>query len=83
MLSPKQSIPAKKTIQAEPEEIGKRYEEELRSLDSDAFSWRGFQHEDSGIDLDVFLQQLRKYTAINAPLLGTVQSPPESIQALA
>lgn len=55
-----------------PEAVGKRYEEELASLDCRAFSWRGFQHEDSGVDFEEFLRQYRKYKAT----LGSVGSFP-------
>lgn len=54
------------------EAVGKRYEEELAGLDCRAFSWRGFQHEDSGVDFEEFLRQFRKYKAT----LGSVGSFP-------
>jgi MoaA/NifB/PqqE/SkfB family radical SAM enzyme len=44
-----------------PEAVGKRYEAELNTLGCRAFSWRGFQHEDSGVDFDEFQRQLRKF----------------------
>jgi MoaA/NifB/PqqE/SkfB family radical SAM enzyme len=44
-----------------PEAAGKKYEEELASLGCHAFSWRGFQHEDSGVDFDEFLRQRHRY----------------------
>jgi MoaA/NifB/PqqE/SkfB family radical SAM enzyme len=45
-----------------PEELGKNYEKELdKNFNCKAFSWRGFHHEDSGIDFETFREQLRKY----------------------
>jgi sulfatase maturation enzyme AslB (radical SAM superfamily) len=44
-----------------PEAVGRRYEAELNTLGCRAFSWRGFQHEDSGLDFDEFRRQLRKF----------------------
>jgi len=55
-----------------PEAVGKKYEEELRGLSGHAFSWRGFQHEDSGVDFEEFLRQLRKFRAT----LGSVKFAP-------
>jgi MoaA/NifB/PqqE/SkfB family radical SAM enzyme len=56
-----------------PEEVGRRYEKEMRdAFDCPAFSWRGFHHEDSGVDLDEFQVQLRQYLAT----LGDVYSFP-------
>ena len=56
-----------------PEENGKQYENELRrNFDCDAFSWKGFHHEDSGIDFDLFKEQLNKY---NAGLNGLKNDP--------
>lgn len=46
-----------------PEFVGRRYEEELRALGCRAYSWVGFHHEDSGVDFDEFLRQLRQYHA--------------------
>lgn len=46
-----------------PEAVGRKYEEELRSLGSRAFSWVGFHHEDSGVDVEEFLGQFRQYLA--------------------
>ena len=45
-----------------PEHLGCEYERELREeLDTPAFSWRGFHHETSGVDSNLFLEQLRAY----------------------
>jgi MoaA/NifB/PqqE/SkfB family radical SAM enzyme len=45
-----------------PQDVGKAYERELREhLDCPAFSWRGFHHESSGVNFDVFKEQFRKY----------------------
>jgi MoaA/NifB/PqqE/SkfB family radical SAM enzyme len=47
-----------------PQAVGKKYEEELRrNFDCEAFSWRGFHHEESGVDPDAFLTELRTYHA--------------------
>jgi radical SAM protein with 4Fe4S-binding SPASM domain len=46
-----------------PEEVGKTYEEELKSLGSSAYSWKGFHHDNSGIEPDVFSAELKKYKA--------------------
>ncbi len=43
------------------EAVGKQYEAELRELGCDGYTWRGFQHEDSGVDIDEFLRQLRRF----------------------
>ncbi len=56
-----------------PEETGKKYERELKEkLGCSAFSWHGFHHEDSGIDFNVFKEELQKYTAN----LGEIYSYP-------
>ncbi len=45
-----------------PHETGKKYENELKNgLGCKAFSWQGFHHEDSGVDSEVFIEQLRNY----------------------
>jgi MoaA/NifB/PqqE/SkfB family radical SAM enzyme len=45
-----------------PAEIGIKYENELKEyFDSPAYSWKGFHHDDSGIDFDIFKKELRKY----------------------
>jgi radical SAM protein with 4Fe4S-binding SPASM domain len=46
-----------------PNEVGQRYADELKSLGVEAFSWNGFHHEDSGIDYDEFVRQLRAFLA--------------------
>jgi MoaA/NifB/PqqE/SkfB family radical SAM enzyme len=47
-----------------PERLGRDYERELRDdLDSEAFSWRGFAHETSGVDVEVFRAQHRQFLA--------------------
>ncbi|MGA3058459.1 MAG: radical SAM protein [Candidatus Limnocylindrales bacterium] len=53
-----------------PEAVGRRYEQELRDhLGCRAFSWVGFQHEDSGVDFEEFRRQLGKFRAT----LGSVK----------
>lgn len=55
------------------EEVGKRYEHEMReTFGCPAFSWRGFHHEDSGVDPDEFQEQLEQFLAT----LGNVYSFP-------
>jgi MoaA/NifB/PqqE/SkfB family radical SAM enzyme len=45
-----------------PEAVGKRYESELRDrLDCKTFSWQGFHHDDSGVDMEVFKTQYHKF----------------------
>lgn len=45
-------------------EVGKKYEEELKkNFDCTAFSWKGFHHEDSGIDFDIFREVYKRYLA--------------------
>ncbi len=47
-----------------PEEVGKRYDRELKEhFDCSAFSWKGFHHDDSGVDFEVFSEQHAKYLA--------------------
>ena len=47
-----------------PQAVGLKYEQELReNFNCEAFSWRGFHHEESGVDTDVFLRELRAYRA--------------------
>jgi MoaA/NifB/PqqE/SkfB family radical SAM enzyme len=56
-----------------PQAMGVKYEKELReNFSSEAFSWRGFHHEESGIDPDVFLTQLRTYRST----LGGIEDYP-------
>jgi MoaA/NifB/PqqE/SkfB family radical SAM enzyme len=44
-----------------PEAVGRKYEQELSSLGGQAFSWVGFHHEDSGVDVEEYLRQFRLY----------------------
>ena len=45
-----------------PNAVGAAYERELRDdLGCAAYSWRGFHHEDSGVDFDEFLRQYGRY----------------------
>ncbi|MBN2089421.1 radical SAM protein [candidate division KSB1 bacterium] len=45
-------------------ETGKKYETELMEhFDCPAYSWKGFHHEDSGIDFNIFREEFRKYHA--------------------
>jgi MoaA/NifB/PqqE/SkfB family radical SAM enzyme len=45
-------------------EVGKKYEAELRkNFNCGAFSWRGFQQDNSGIDFNIFKEEYRKYLA--------------------
>ncbi|HTX91435.1 MAG TPA: radical SAM protein [Anaerolineales bacterium] len=46
-----------------PESVGRKYEQELRSLGCQAYSWIGFHHEVSGVDFAEFQVQLRQYLA--------------------
>lgn len=47
-----------------PAETGKEYEKELKEyFDSPAYSWKGFHHDNSGVDFDTFIKELRKYKA--------------------
>ena len=55
-----------------PEEVGRQYEQELRALGCQAFSWVGFHHEDSGVDVENFQRQFQQYQAS----LGEVYSYP-------
>jgi len=56
-----------------PQAVGARYEEELRrNFGCEAFSWRGFHHEESGVDVDAFLRELRAYRAT----LGGIEDYP-------
>ena len=56
-----------------PETLGRRYERELKDeLGCRAVSWRGFQHETSGIDVERFIRELRRYRES----LGDVQDYP-------
>ena len=45
-----------------PDEMGKKYEQELKEqLGCTAFSWQGFHHDDSGINIGKFQNQHHKY----------------------
>jgi MoaA/NifB/PqqE/SkfB family radical SAM enzyme len=45
-------------------ETGKEYEAELKEhFDCLAYSWKGFHHDNSGIDFNIFKAELRKYQA--------------------
>jgi MoaA/NifB/PqqE/SkfB family radical SAM enzyme len=46
------------------EKVGKRYENEMQEVfGCPAFSWRGFHHEESGVDPDEFQEQLDQFLA--------------------
>ena len=47
--------------------MGKRYENEMREhFNKPAYSWKGFHHDDPGIDFNIFKEELRKYkTSLN------------------
>lgn len=56
-----------------PDALGREYERVLKSeLGCAAYSWRGFHHEKSGVDLAAFRAELKKYLAN----LRNVQSYP-------
>jgi len=43
-------------------EIGNKYKAELKSIFKiQAFSWKGFHHNNSGIDFSIFIEEYRKY----------------------
>lgn len=45
-----------------PAEIGQKYEDELKTnFECAAYSWRGFHHDSSGIDFNIFKREYRKY----------------------
>lgn len=45
-----------------PTAVGEKYEKELcEHFDCPAFSWKGFHHEESGVDFDIFREEYRKY----------------------
>ncbi len=47
-----------------PGKVGQRYEREMETcFATAAFSWRGFHHEESGVDVDEFQTQLDRYLA--------------------
>ena len=44
------------------QEVGKIYEQELRDyFDTPAYSWKGFHHDESGIDFEIFKNEYQKY----------------------
>lgn len=55
-----------------PEAVGRAYEAELRELGCTAFSWPGFAHEGSGVDLEEFGRQLARFRSS----LGEVEIDP-------
>jgi MoaA/NifB/PqqE/SkfB family radical SAM enzyme len=55
-----------------PAATGARYTAQLEGLGCRAFSWIGFHHEESGVDPDEFIRQLRLYQAN----LGQIESYP-------
>jgi MoaA/NifB/PqqE/SkfB family radical SAM enzyme len=61
-----------------PETVGQRYEQEMKEIfDCEAFSWRGFHHEDSGVEADEFIEGYRRYRAnLGRASLGEVYSYP-------
>jgi MoaA/NifB/PqqE/SkfB family radical SAM enzyme len=46
-----------------PDEVGQRYQRELRGLGCTAYSWKGFQHEESGVDPEVFRERYQAFLA--------------------
>jgi MoaA/NifB/PqqE/SkfB family radical SAM enzyme len=47
-----------------PERVGRAYEQEMQSnFGCPAFSWVGFHHETSGVNVDTFHQQFQQYQA--------------------
>jgi MoaA/NifB/PqqE/SkfB family radical SAM enzyme len=56
-----------------PEKQGLAYEKLMREeFSCEAYSWRGFHHEESGVDVDLFLGQLEEFIS----KLGELQSYP-------
>lgn len=44
--------------------VGAEYDRELKeNFDCTAFSWKGFHHDDSGVEFDRFKEELRQYRA--------------------
>lgn len=44
------------------EEVGEKYADELeQNFNCKAFSWKGFHHDNSGINFDIFLEEHKKY----------------------
>ncbi len=59
-----------------PEAVGEEYERVLQqAFGCTAYSWRGFHHETSGVDVGLFLQELRKYKASVQDLLDYPYMP--------
>ena len=46
-----------------PESAGRSYDGQLHRLGSNAFTWEGFHHEESGVDFDEFQRQYHRYLA--------------------
>jgi MoaA/NifB/PqqE/SkfB family radical SAM enzyme len=47
-----------------PTEVGRKYNAELREhFNCEAFSWKGFHHEESGVNIGVFRAEYHKYLA--------------------
>jgi MoaA/NifB/PqqE/SkfB family radical SAM enzyme len=45
-------------------DTGKKYEDELKeNFNCSAYSWKGFHHETSGVDFNIFLEEYKKYLA--------------------
>jgi len=45
-------------------DVGEKYHAELmENFDCPAYSWKGFHHDNSGIDFEIFQQEYRKYLA--------------------
>jgi sulfatase maturation enzyme AslB (radical SAM superfamily) len=56
-----------------PERQGLAYERLMREeFSCEAYSWRGFHHEESGVDIDLFLAQLQEFKSN----LGEIKSYP-------
>ncbi len=56
-----------------PNHVGQAYERLMREeLACEAYSWKGFHHESSGVDVDVFLEKLKEYKSN----LGDLNSEP-------
>ncbi len=54
-----------------PEKQGLAYEKLMRDeLARQAYSWRGFHHEESGVEADLFLAQLEEYKSKLGELLS-------------
>ncbi len=56
-----------------PAAVGRTWEEQVReTLGDEAYAWRGFHHEESGVDPDLFATQHRRYR----DTLGELQDYP-------